>query len=1181
MAPREIPIGAFDLYEPIAEGGMGRIYSGEHRKSGAPVAVKVLTWARAREDEYIESFEYEARAVAGLDHPAIVRVLDYGRIDGIADLQSGGQLAAGSPYLVMPMARASLHEDNPVGSWPDLCALLLTLLDALGHAHARGIVHRDLKPANVLILDEPGRATAPLDGMHGIVLSDFGLAHPMLDAGEDDSPGAVIGTPFYMAPEQFSGSWREFGPPTDLYALGILAWRLACGARPFAGDSVMALAKAHCRDPLPPLQPRFMVPEGLSGWIEHLCEKDPLDRFPRAADAAHALRNLGPATLKAVLPLQLAEQLAPTILESDIKPSLSMSAPVVSGLGSGAGALGGPGASGVRAAIAPPLPDTWLRIGDQTESRLLEGAGLGLYHLRAVPMVGREPLRDRLWDRLRDVAATNRPAVVVLRGPAGRGKSRLAEWLQVRAHELGVGETLTAVHAPLQGADDGLGGMVARVTRSVGLPRERLLQHLERQVRARGVSDPHEWQGLAELADPVERINRDTFRFRSPVERYVLVERLLRRRTRGGRVAVVHLDDVQWGIDTLAFVHHVMGLSRSGISAVRHGLPALFVLTVRDDALAERPAAAELLQSLLEHPKAEDVVVEPLTDKERRALVEQLLGLEGELATRVEQRSGGNPLFAVQLVGDWVRRGLLTPARGGFELAEGAEVSLPDDLFEVWSRRVERVLLGRETSERVALELAAALGRAVDAREWADACERARVPVPMGLVESLLRDRLAVAGEPGRAFAFAHNMLRETLLLAAERAGRLTAVHGICADILHCEHGTDCSERVGRHLVSARRWDEAVAPLARGAENRLDNGENRDAAVLLSEWDAALAEADIPTHDDRRAHGALMHVRRLRMVGDFDAAQTRADALVEAARTHGWRRAEAQCLQELGRVARVRGQSELAMRHLQAAREVGKGDARIVADCTRLAGLVLMHRGRFDKAIECARQALSLYTDPVWAAASRMNLGIATRLKGEYEAATALVREALDEFVRVGCVWGQAECLNELGEAARHKRDLAAAAEFYRQSLERNLALGSGDAVFAETNLGLVLSRQERWDEAREALQGALTTFSEQGRQGFVGITHGLLLPVSAADRRWDEWDAHIHDATLILETSGMVDVDAAAEVTRAGGLASIANEPVRALDAYRLAVRQWKALGREDKAKRVAAAMKAIRANG
>ncbi|MFT7626072.1 MAG: serine/threonine protein kinase, partial [Myxococcota bacterium] len=488
-----ITVGPFTLDAPIRSGGMGTIWGGVHTDSGEQVAVKVLTWSRAREPEFVEAFEHEARAIAALDHPAIVRIYDYGVLDDAADRASAGALASGSPYLVMPLADGSLDTEGHIGDWPALKQLLEALLEALAHAHARGVVHRDIKPANVLLSGDR------------IILSDFGLAHPMVPTNEGPLPAAV-GTPWYMAPEQFTGEWREFGPWTDLYALGILGWRFACGERPYQGDSVAQLAEQHMKEVLPALRPCFALPDGFDAWLQRLTTKEPEDRFQRAADAAAALARLGEPSLHNVLPSGIWRPLVSSEPDSWADTMVDPTSPVAARLD---GRVDPKHPTRIE---APSIPASWRLESDQAGHGLLQGAGLGLFALRSLPLVGRDSERDVLWGHLSDVLSQRTPTVVCLRGAAGTGKSRLADWLQTRAHELGVADTFRAVHSPLAGPGDGLGGMVARQLGCVGLERGPLTEGLEARVRRQGTTNPHEWRGLAELMQPSGL--RDTGRFK-------------------------------------------------------------------------------------------------------------------------------------------------------------------------------------------------------------------------------------------------------------------------------------------------------------------------------------------------------------------------------------------------------------------------------------------------------------------------------------------------------------------------------------------------------------------------------------------------------------------------------------------------------------------------------------------
>ena len=275
-APFGIALGSFRLTGRLDQGGMGQVWHGVHAASGLPVAIKLI---REDKPELAEPFLDEVRAVARLDHPNIITVLDCGRIDAEAHAASAGRLPLGSPWMVMEYCSGGSIGGALPTSWPSLRETLNDLLAALAYAHARGVLHRDLNPENVLV------ATAA-DARPGRKLTDFGLSTPLSHA----EPGVVVGTPAYMAPEQLRGELGPQGPWTDLYQLGCLAWALATGAPPFGVDRPAAvLALAHLEVDPPPFNPRLSVPPGFESWLRKLLVKDPRRRLQHAADAANAL----------------------------------------------------------------------------------------------------------------------------------------------------------------------------------------------------------------------------------------------------------------------------------------------------------------------------------------------------------------------------------------------------------------------------------------------------------------------------------------------------------------------------------------------------------------------------------------------------------------------------------------------------------------------------------------------------------------------------------------------------------------------------------------------------------------------------------------------------------------------------------------------------------------------------
>ena len=229
----------YELIERLGGGGMATVWMAQDTRLGRRVAVKVISDALAAQAPYVERFRREARIAAGLSHPNLVKVYDFG---------SDGD----RPFLVMEYIEGvALGAESAGAPRVDAEALARELLDALGHIHDAGIVHRDIKPANVLVGPD-GRAR----------LTDFGIAMAEGSTGLTET-GQVIGTLKYLAPEVARG--RPATPQSDLYSLGVLLSEVASGDKP----------------------------PGLARLIERLMAADPAQR---PSSAAQALSALDPAT---------------------------------------------------------------------------------------------------------------------------------------------------------------------------------------------------------------------------------------------------------------------------------------------------------------------------------------------------------------------------------------------------------------------------------------------------------------------------------------------------------------------------------------------------------------------------------------------------------------------------------------------------------------------------------------------------------------------------------------------------------------------------------------------------------------------------------------------------------------------------------------------------------------------
>jgi serine/threonine protein kinase len=1124
MSRDTITLGPFELVREIGRGGMSRVWEGVHRRQEVPVAIKVLSPEHIDPLTAREALETEVRAVARLDHPGVVSVFDYGTVPPLAAAASGGQLEADSPYLVMELAPEGTLLGRGAMPWPDLRRALVELLDALAHAHARGVIHRDIKPGNVLV----GSA---LPGRGGLKLTDFGLAHAMGGEGSQQ----VGGTLQYMAPEQFRGDWRDFGPWTDLYSFGCLAWELASGAPPYEGSTLGALRLAHTARPLPPLRPRHPVPEGLEGWLARLLLKHPADRFQRAADAAYALAQLGAPVELAGAPASYEPFDGATTLRSAITWTEEVTPPA---------RLREPTPEPERPlpAIAPlpPMPRDWRYRRPPPPPLQLLGAGLGLFGLRAVRMVGRASLRDRIWRVLRAVRDDGRARVVVLTGPEGIGKSRLAGWMAQRAHELGAATLLRATYNADPEPDDGLGAMLSRHLRCGGLRGSALAQRVEWLILDMDRPDPGLWEGLVELMEGAS--SPHTF---DALARYLEVSS---QRVDGSfRPRVLWIDEVQWGGEALEFAAHLLR------DRDRRRCPALLLLTARDEALAERPGEAAVLGALASTAGAAALSVPPLNPRERRALVEALLGLEGPLAARVAARTSGNPLFAVQLIGHWVQRGALEANRGGFGLREGEVEAMPDTLHRVWSRKVERLLQGQPQSAEVALELASALGPWVDVVEWRGACEQAGVSPPGELLEMLLQRRLIQVTEEG--WAFTHGMLRECIERRARERGRARSNHLACAAALarlHPPGQLGLAERVGLHLSRAGAAAEALEPLLQAVQERADAYE-LDTARELAELRESLADAaGLPEEDEARGEGWLLLTRICNLQGDLETSLRYAHRLEAAARRNGWTRLLAGALRALSHELSPRGQrdeAEAAAREALALFEQLGDDAR-AASALNWLGFSAQKRGAVDEAERWSSLALARFeqlgddsgrADAAWVLAHvALQRGELDLARGRFEAVEALYASLNQPLKR-------ANVLNDLAEIRRHRGELVAAEDLYRRSLELQQQLGSGQAVIPRLNLGLTLLARGQAVAAGAELGMVRAELLRQGRLGYLPYALLGLLARDAVILSEADFDRHLEELLEAMDGSTVADKDLVWLAELAAGKAMAAGWGVRA----------------------------------
>lgn len=271
--------GRYELGQLIGQGGMADVFEGQDLRLGRAVAVKMLRPDMARDGQFRARFEREARAVAGLNHPAIVAVYDTGEHN--SDPLSPHSVAV--PYIIMELVSGkTLREVVREGgvSANEAVDYVLGVLSALEYSHRQGIVHRDIKPANVMVCSPPG----------SVKVMDFGIARATADtAATMTQAQAVVGTAQYLSPEQAQGEVVD--ARSDLYSAGCLLYELLTGRPPFVGESPVSLALQHVKSAPPPASEfNPEVTPALQSVLDRALEKDPDARFASAAAFQRALR---------------------------------------------------------------------------------------------------------------------------------------------------------------------------------------------------------------------------------------------------------------------------------------------------------------------------------------------------------------------------------------------------------------------------------------------------------------------------------------------------------------------------------------------------------------------------------------------------------------------------------------------------------------------------------------------------------------------------------------------------------------------------------------------------------------------------------------------------------------------------------------------------------------------------
>jgi len=272
-------LGEYLVQERLGAGGMGVVYGGIQPMIGKRVAIKVLQWDLARNPEEAQRLLAEARLVNAIRHR------------GIVDIFSSGELPDGRHYLVMELLEGDpldkVIADRAPLAVNEVLQILEEVCDALAAAHGAGVIHRDLKPNNIFFVN-------PQHGARYCKLLDFGLAKKSLNAGgkaAQTRASMVVGTPYYMAPEQARG--EPVSPQTDLYSMGVMSFEMLTGKLPFDAPTPFEVITMHLNSPAPLVSSlERSVPPDLDEIIAQMLNKVPSQRPPSAEYVRRELAHI-------------------------------------------------------------------------------------------------------------------------------------------------------------------------------------------------------------------------------------------------------------------------------------------------------------------------------------------------------------------------------------------------------------------------------------------------------------------------------------------------------------------------------------------------------------------------------------------------------------------------------------------------------------------------------------------------------------------------------------------------------------------------------------------------------------------------------------------------------------------------------------------------------------------------
>jgi serine/threonine protein kinase/tetratricopeptide (TPR) repeat protein len=972
--------GRYSLVRFVGQGGMGEVWHAVDRRLKRDVAIK-FPRKPISESPAEHWLSAEAQTVARLSHPHIVSLLDRTSLPaGTEENPVEGEL----PALVFQYVSGkplSMWADQP-RPWMWIRKVAEQILEALAYAHGRGVVHRDLKPSNVLLSGDPRDPW--------VSLLDFGIAAWAAPGGSGpdilraDGMEHVAGTRTYMAPEQAKGPLGDVGPWTDLYSLGVVLTELLIGTCPFPGETQELLWTLRVHNHFaPPVQALADMGVPLRRFQLRLMAPDPAQRFGWAADA---LRSLPPPTtddlttgrrdfnpektdllmtaVKKVEDRDTDEVIEPDT-DPDVFPSLEADDdPAARSFGREADAIRSAGGS-VTLELAPAeddavaLPPSWqmdrpdpgawqagfaaLEVGRAPPP--IPAASYALLAMREAPLQGRTEEWKDAWSHLSRVSEDGRPALLLVEGSQGRGKTRFARELAAVAEQLGVARSH---HVRFRADGSGTGALrrlLLRVLRVATLPEERRENRVRRVLSEAGYpADADLVPRLLSLLSPSQHTRRPE---QEEAATAVELFRVLGRR----RPLLLWLEDIGRTHD------RALSTLLQYLFEAEGPLPVAIVATARNDLSPSEDSLAPQWMMLRTHPRTRILEMAALSNEATAGVLTFTAGLSKEVGLEIARWGRGDPRAAQQIARHLHETGRLRWTPEGYELAGNTPSTAGHlKLGSILEARAREAIQSSADPDatRAVLELLSLVTERARYEDLVAAAERVGLPAKRveGALAPLVMAALVEVRDEGPRLV--HLALAERLANRIEMKTKM-ASHRAWAAVLEAGPiGPGSAERLleaarnrhtcGQHAQAARdelgaakllreRWEvKAASRAARQAQARVDaqpdllrpeeeaelgvltavlEHEAKDEPATASALTAALDMlqplwVSLPPSEER-CRCDFTHAEALRAAGRTREAVEALERTLEGGRAIGSERWECHALSALAAMLRLEG----------------------------------------------------------------------------------------------------------------------------------------------------------------------------------------------------------------------------------------------------------------------------------